>query len=92
MNFLQCLWSGVETKRAIGSGPGCLHQELPAAQRLIRDLPAGELTKIVVDDKHILDQLKKFCDDIQIDLPNGLNYYSESQPLFGKYGIDHEIG
>ncbi|MDC0173071.1 Rne/Rng family ribonuclease [Gammaproteobacteria bacterium] len=91
VNFLQCLWSGVEVKRATGSGPGCLHQEPPAAQRLIRDLPAGELTKIIVDDKHIFGQLKKFCDDIQIDIPNGLNYYSESQPLFGKYGIDHEI-
>ena len=26
-----------------------------------------------------------------MDIPHGLNYYSESQPLFGKYGIDHEI-
>ena len=91
VHFLQRLWLGVEAKRAIGNRPSCLHQELPVEQRLIRDLPVGELTQIIADDKRVLDKLKKFCDDIKIDIPNGLNYYSESQPLFGKYGIDLEV-
>ena len=91
VNFLQRLWFDVETKNKSSIGPSCLHQELPFEQRLIRDLPSGELTQIIADDKRILDTLEKFCEDIKKDIPDGLNYYSKSQPLFGKYGIDHEI-
>ena len=91
INFLQRLWSALEVKIGIAEGPSCLHQELPVEQRLIRDLAAGELAQITVDDEYLVLKLQQFCDELKIDIPKGIHYYSESQPIFGRYKIDDQI-
>jgi len=91
INFLQRLWSALEVKIGIAEGPSCLHRELPVEQRLIRDLAVGELAQITVDDEYLVLKLQQFCDELKIDIPKGIHYYSESQPIFGKYKIDDQI-
>ncbi|NLX12206.1 MAG: Rne/Rng family ribonuclease [Phycisphaerales bacterium] len=89
--YLQRLWKVVADKIKHEAAPCELYRESDLVIRTIRDVYSTDFSKIVVDDPATG---AKVADFLSIAMPRtsvDIEVYTESKPLFHKFGIEAEI-
>jgi ribonuclease G len=91
MNYLTKLWEHIKEKKSRLSAPATIYQELEIQFRLVRDLPAEEIGKIIVDNSEIYQKLLSYINDFWPEEPVSVELYQDEISLFEKFGIELEI-
>lgn len=91
VNFLVKLWQDILQKSDASKAPALIQPELDVILRATRDLYGMGIDKIIVDERDSFDKVKKFTEHLMPELSGKLMFYSESTPVFDRYGIESEL-
>jgi ribonuclease G len=92
MIFLQKLWEAIEEQaREIPAGR-LVHEDLPLALRVLRDLLGPEIERVRVDDKETCERMRRFASMFVPELADKIDEYTADRPIFDLYGVEDEIG
>lgn len=91
MNYLTKLWAHIKEKRNTLSAPSIIYQELELPYRLVRDLPAEEIGKIIVDNADVYENLVKYIKEFWPEEPITVELYKDEVALYDRFGIELEI-
>lgn len=91
LNYLTRLWKTVIARVKKLNAPAELYQESDLVTRTIRDVFTSDFRRVVVDDAEAARRANEF---LRIAMPRAkvaLELYSDREPLFHRFGIEHEI-
>ena len=89
--FLQRLWEVVERQAASASVPSLVHEDLPLAIRVLRDVVHLGTERVRIDDERAHGQLREFAARFMPELLPRIEHYTGQRPIFDLYGVDEEI-
>ncbi len=91
LQFLHQLWAQLqERKRTLKPG-SVLHQDLPLAMRVMRDLIGPDVDRIRFDSKETYDTAVDFATGFMPAQASLLSHYTGKQPIFDLFGVEDEI-
>ncbi|MGH8176042.1 MAG: ribonuclease G [Steroidobacter sp.] len=91
MLFLQKLWA-VLSEKAASTRPGNLvHEDLPLAVRVMRDVVSSGVDKVSVDQQDAFQRMTDFARMFMPDLAGRIELYRGDRPIFDLYGVEEEI-
>ncbi len=91
MLFLHRLWEVVR-RDAASSSPGTLvHEDLPLAIRVVRDLAGSGIERVRVDSQQAYARVREFAENFMPELAPVIELYSGRRPILDLYGIEDEI-
>jgi ribonuclease G len=91
LRFLQRLWGSIQ-ERSASTGPGqVVHEDLPLALRVLRDLSDTEVEKLRIDSRETFQRIEDFVCRFTPELVDKLEYYPGERPIFDLYSVDDEI-
>ncbi|MDJ0928457.1 MAG: ribonuclease G [Gammaproteobacteria bacterium] len=91
MLFLQKLWDVVR-ERANGQPTGSLvHEDLPLAIRVVRDLVSIGIERVRVDSEEFSQRLSEFTNQFMPEKALDIELYTGRRPILDLYGIEDEI-
>lgn len=91
MAFLQRLWDVVARQAEIAPVPALVHQDLPLAIRVLRDLVNSTTQRVRVDDEKACGELRAFAASVMPALSHRIELYEGTRPIFDLHGIEDEI-
>jgi ribonuclease G len=91
VDFLHRLWEVVWRQAQNSTVPSLVHQDLPLAIRVLRDLVNPETHKVRIDDARACDELREFAASVMPELAGRIELYPGPRPIFDLYGIEDEI-
>jgi len=89
--YLYRLWGKLQELMKKTPVTSLLHQDIPLAMRVLRDLIHDDVELIRIDSKETYDKAIEFADEFIPELGSKIQYYPGSQPLFGLYGVEKNI-
>ncbi|MBX9586785.1 MAG: Rne/Rng family ribonuclease [Gammaproteobacteria bacterium] len=84
-------WSNIVAAAKTRSAPFLIHQEGNVVIRAIRDYVRQDTTEIIIDDETEFQNAKHYLEQIRPDVADRVKLYTDSTPLFSRYGIEHQI-
>lgn len=91
LEFLRSEWEMIKNKARRATAPALLHRDLGILQRFIRDVFDPLNDKLIIDDKEKGEEAAVYMRDrVHGENPN-VQLYSDSQPLFQRYGVDDQL-
>lgn len=91
LEFLMSIWKSIVDKAERVNAPKILYQDTGLVFRVIRDLYAHNLKRIVIDDQKMYLSVKDFMREYLPDLECDVVLYDGEEPIFDAYGIEMEI-
>jgi ribonuclease G len=91
VEFLQRLWQSVKARLADASAPALIHEDLPLALRIIRDLSAREVESIRIDSRESHARLVDFTQRFMPELTDRIEHYPGERPILDLYSVEDEI-
>ena len=91
MIFLRKLWEAIDEQSTSMESRHLVHEDLPLALRVLRDLLGPEIEKVRVDDSSTCQRMKRFAEMFVPELADKIDEYSATRPIFDIYAIDDEI-
>jgi ribonuclease E len=89
--YLTRLWKVVVRRIKKLRSPAPIYQESDMITRTIRDVFSSEIETIWVDEPKAYERAKEFLQIVMPRYANRIQLYSDSEPLFHRYGIEEEI-
>jgi ribonuclease G len=89
--FLQRVWESIQERARKMRAPALLHQDLGLIFRVIRDVHAYGLKKIVVDDRLVQVGVQEFLKEYLPEERCEVEYFDEKEDIFEFYGIEMDI-
>jgi ribonuclease E len=89
--YLLRLWKDMEKRWKQGSAPRLLYAESDLLVRALRDMLAGDIERIVVDNEAALTRASKFLKIVAPRTAAGLVHYTGRVPLFHAVGVEPQI-
>ncbi|MFZ9993682.1 MAG: ribonuclease G [Steroidobacteraceae bacterium] len=89
--YLDRLWSHVRHRSIAARTIELIHEDLPLAERVLRDELGRTVERVLVDDSDQRVRLEQFMQDF---LPEGgprIELHAAARPIFDLYGIEEEI-
>jgi len=91
LGFLRRLWASIQ-EGISKAGPGdVVHEDLPLALRVLRDISDAEVEKLRIDSRETFQRVESFVKQFTPALEDKLEYYPGERPIFDLYGVDDEI-
>jgi ribonuclease G len=91
MLFLRKLWE-VLSRKATAARPGTLvHEDLPLALRLMRDLVGEGVDRVLVDHERTCERMQEFAATFMPTIGARIERYTGSRPVFDLHGTEEEI-
>ena len=91
LDFLRRMWESIQGKARKMRAPSILHQDMRLIFRVIRDLHAHGLKKIVVDDFALYKKIEEFLKEYLPEEQCEIEYFDEKEDLFEFYRVEIEI-
>jgi len=91
MLFLERLWEAIEESSASASATELVHEDLPLAVRVLRDLLGSETERVRIDSEPVYDRMKAFAERFMPQKSPIIDRYTGERPIFDLYGIEDEI-
>jgi ribonuclease E len=91
MAYLLRLWKVIVRRIKKTPGPADIYEESDMIIRTIRDIFAGDVDSIYVDEKAAYERAKEFLQLVMPRYVNRLQFYEGKEPLFHKYKLEKEI-
>jgi ribonuclease E len=89
--YLSRLWQVVVRRIKKLKSPAEIYQESDMITRTIRDTFTSEIDTIWVDEQAAFEHAQEFLQIVMPRYANRIQHYSDSEPMFHKYGIESEI-
>ena len=84
-------WKRVRSKAERSTAPALLHQEEELTSGLIRDIFSEKVDRLVIDDRQLYQQIRKYLKSVSPELLDRVKLYTDRIPLFDAMGIEPEI-
>ena len=91
MIFLHRLWEAITNHSESVLPRNLVHEDLPLALRILRDLLGPDIEKVRVDDAGTCRRMKKFAAMFVPELANKIDEYTGERPIFDLYSVEEEI-
>jgi ribonuclease G len=91
MMFLQKLWAVLSEKAAYARPGQLVHEDLPLAVRVLRDVVSSGVDKVSIDHPDTYQRMKEFARTFMPDLADRIELYESDRPMFDLYGVEDEI-
>jgi ribonuclease G len=91
MMFLQKLWAVVGQKAAYARPGQLVHEDLPLAVRVLRDVVSSGVDRVNIDHPETHQRMMEFARTFMPDLADRIELYEGDRPIFDLYGIEDEI-
>jgi len=91
LTYLLNLWKAILRRVKTDESPATIYKETDLVIRSIRDLFAGDVDEIVVDNYDVYTRAKDFLRSVMPRYENTVKYYPGPTPLFHKYHIERQI-
>lgn len=91
LNYLVRLWKQIQKRKNSVKSPAELYQESDLVTRTLRDVVTTDVKEILIDSERVTSAAKQFLRLLSPRLAERVRFYSDSQPLFFKYGVEDEI-
>ncbi|MFO1417592.1 MAG: ribonuclease G [Methylotetracoccus sp.] len=91
MLFLLKLWNSISQRARTAKYKTLLHEDLPLAMRVLRDLHGAKAEKIRVDSRESHGRMVKFAREFVPEMAPLIEHYAGERPLFDLYGVEDEI-
>ncbi len=91
MAFLHKLWDAIQERNGSEPVGVLIHEDMPLAMRIMRDLAGVELEKIRIDSRETYQKVTKFAAKFIPELTPRIEYYPGERPIFDLYGVEDEI-
>src|SRR5689334_10591907 len=88
VDFLARLWSEIEKREELMSGPGLVYADLDLTLRCIRDLMREDTSEIVIDDEEQYERVRKFTMAFLPRFAERVKKYDQRRPIFDHYHIE----
>ena len=85
-------WRKIKKKQFyVRKAPALLQREASLTRGLIRDLFSDKVDALWVDSKEMYHEVEQYLEQVDPELVGRVKLYTESVPLFDKFGIEAEI-
>jgi len=84
-------WRRIHDTAQKSKAPSLLHQEEELTSGLIRDIFSDKVDRLVVDDRNLYNQARKYLKKVSPELMDRVQLYEDRIPLFDAMGIEPEI-
>ncbi len=91
LRFLRHLWAHVSAKVAGAKAPTMIHAEADLSLRVIRDLLARNVDKVMVDSERQYRRILGWVRTTQPEFVDRIELYTGTAPLFEAHGVDAAI-
>jgi ribonuclease G len=91
MAFLQKLWTSVRERTDAANSVRMVHEDLPLAQRILRDMVGSEVEKVRLDSRETYDRVLRFAATFVPEMLQRIEHYTGERPIFDVYSIEDEI-
>ncbi len=85
-------WQRILGKKAAAPCPGLLHQELEAARRVVRELFAPEVDRVLVDDPGAFERIADYLESLNPLDKYRVELHAGPEPLFSHFGLEIDWG
>jgi ribonuclease E len=92
-DLLQLLarWRDISHRIETQPSPALLYEESDLLTRTMRDLDLDGIERVIVDNPTMLDRIGAFIASVEPDSKRSLELFTESTPLFSRYGVEREL-
>jgi ribonuclease G len=91
MDFLLKLWEDIQERYKKASTPELIYKELDLSLRIVRDLFAQDIDRLLIDSQEEYRRVVSFIDKFLPSLKGRVELYKGSEPLFDLYGVEMEL-
>ena len=91
MMFLERLWEVVRERGERAASAEIVHEDLALPLRVLRDLLAEQVDRVLVDTPTVHAQMTGFTKTFMPALAGRIEHYDGKRPIFDLYGVDDEI-
>ncbi|HVL65152.1 MAG TPA: Rne/Rng family ribonuclease [Actinomycetota bacterium] len=84
-------WAEIKKKADRAKAPALVYQEPELELRVIRDLFNREITRCIVDDRHLEQVLRAYVRQTTPDLDHRIELYEGELPIFEEYRVTEQI-
>ncbi len=91
LNYLSQLWAAISTAANERPAPFLVYQESDVIIRAIRDYLRKDINEIWIDDAEVHKRCHDFMTQVMPHNLDKLKLYKDSDPLFTRYQIEHQI-
>jgi ribonuclease G len=85
------LWRKINRKKTFVRAPALVQRETSLTRGIIRDLFSAKVDALHVDSKELFNEIEAYLKQVDPELQERVNLYSEAVPLFDKFDIENEI-
>lgn len=89
--YLQKVWASIQSRQANASAGTLIHEDLPLASRLLRDMVNDEVSRVLVDSEYRHERLLSFAGNYTPGIVDKIEYYQAERPIFDLHGVEDEI-
>ena len=91
VEYLQRMWKAIGEKMKTQTSSRLIHEDLPLAMRMMRDLVSPEIEKIRIDSKETYERAAKFARKFIPEVADRVEYYPGERPIFDLFSVEDEI-
>jgi ribonuclease E len=91
LNYLLNLWKAILKRVKTEESPATIYKESDLVIRTIRDIFAGDVEEMIVDDYEVFCRAKEFLHAVMPRYESRVIFYPGPIPLFHKYHIERQI-
>jgi ribonuclease G len=85
------LWRKINRKKTFVRAPALVQRETSLTRGIIRDLFSAKVDALNVDSKELFNEIDAYLKQVDPELLERVNLYSENVPVFDKFDIENEI-
>ncbi len=91
VEYLHRMWMAIVEKMKTEQATCLIHEDLPLAMRMMRDLVSPEIEKIRIDSKETFERAAKFARKFIPEVADRIEYYPGERPIFDLFSVEDEI-
>ncbi len=91
VEYLHRMWMAIIDKMKTENSSSLIHEDLPLAMRMMRDLVSPEIEKIRIDSKETFERAAKFARKFIPEVADRIEYYPGERPIFDLFSVEDEI-
>ena len=91
MKILCRLWEKTEKREKSSRAPALVYEDLPLAQRALRDFVRDSVTRVLIDSTETYEKVRTLARELIPDAVHIIEHYPGERPIFDLYSVEDEI-
>ena len=91
INFLVSLWDTMLQTYNSVSAPALVYEDMNLTYRVIRDMMAADVRRLMIDDDDEFKKVRKFVKEVMPRYTSTIELYKRRTPIYDYFGVEEEI-